>query len=234
MSETDRGSERHGCSADVAAYALGALHPDEAEAFRSHLETCVVCRDELAAFRSVVDVLPMSAPQHAVPKRLRRRVLAQVHREARLRPEHGRRRLTVFDRLPTRRPGLALAAVVAAVAIAIVGIELGSPGSATRVYAAHVTGSTGSAKVTITSDQAELVVRHFPPPPPGKIYEVWLARRGQAPAPTGALFSVSASGNSDVALPTNLHGVQTVMVTPEPAGGTRVPTHAPVIVAQLS
>ena len=31
-----------------------------------------------------------------------------------------------------------------------------------------------------------------------------------------------------------LSGVSQVLVTPEPAGGSKVPTHAPVIAAQLS
>ena len=35
-------------------------------------------------------------------------------------------------------------------------------------------------------------------------------------------------------MPGNLHGVSQVMVTPEPAGGTLVPTHPPVIVAPLT
>ena len=86
----------------------------------------------------------------------------------------------------------------------------------------------------MSGNQAQLVLRHFPPPPAGKIYEVWLARGRQAPTPTGALFSVPASGDSRVALPSDLHGVRLVLVTPEPAGGTRVPTHTPIITATLS
>src|SRR5579859_4356074 len=78
------GPNERACGADVAAYALGALDPAEAEAFASHLEACAVCREELAAFQQVVDVLPMSAPQYTAPRRLRRRVLGAVHDDARL------------------------------------------------------------------------------------------------------------------------------------------------------
>ena len=63
----------HQCGEDVAAYALGALEPAEAERFAAHLGTCTVCRDELESFRSVVDVLPMTAPQFKASSRLRRR-----------------------------------------------------------------------------------------------------------------------------------------------------------------
>ena len=86
----------------------------------------------------------------------------------------------------------------------------------------------------VTGGSAELIVRHLRPPPPGHIYEVWLKRGAQAPSPTRALFSVTSSGAGDVGVPGNLRGVSAVLVTPEPDGGSRVPTHKPVVVAQLT
>jgi hypothetical protein len=79
-----------------------------------------------------------------------------------------------------------------------------------------------------------LVVHHFSPPPAGQIYEVWLKHANRAPSPTSALFSVTAKGDGDIDVPGNLHGVAQVMVTAEPAGGSRVPTHPAVILANLS
>jgi anti-sigma-K factor RskA len=72
------------------------------------------------------------------------------------------------------------------------------------------------------------------PPPPGKIYEVWLKRARGAPVPTSILFSVTSSGSGEVGLPADLRRFNQVLVTPEPAGGSHVPTHTPVIVARLS
>jgi anti-sigma-K factor RskA len=86
----------------------------------------------------------------------------------------------------------------------------------------------------VTAGHAELVVHHFAAPPAGEIYEVWLGRPDQKPQPTNALFSVTASGDGDVDVPGNLHGVNQVMVTPEPAGGSPVPTHPAVITADLT
>ncbi len=233
MSGTDRSSHVRGCGEDVAAYALGALDPAETEGFRAHLDTCIVCRDELAAFQRVVDNLPVSAPQHRAPKRLRRRVLGAVRSESIVECRH--RRPTLLAGLSGPRPALALAAAVAAVTVAVGGLELGSSGaSKTRVYAARVSGSTGTAQVTVTGDHAELTVHHLSPPPAGQIYEVWLTRPNQPPSPTRALFSVTANGNGDVLVPGDLHGVHQVMVTPEPAGGSSVPTHPAVIRAQLT
>jgi anti-sigma factor RsiW len=233
---SDRSPDIHECGGDVAAYALGALEPAEAEAFREHLATCIVCRDELAAFQRVVDVLPMGAAQHPAPRGLRRRVLDAVERGPgpQLSGERRARRRPLLAGVSVSRPAFALGAAVAVLVLAVGGIELGSSGTAkTRTYAAQVTGP-GSAEVKVTGGQAELIVHHFSPPPAGQIYEVWLGRPNRPPAPTSALFSVTANGDGDVEVPGNLHGVDQVMVTPEPAGGTRVPTHPAVIRAQLS
>jgi len=127
-----------------------------------------------------------------------------------------------------------MGATIAIAAIAVGSIELDLSGaSGPWAYATQVAGQ-GSAEVAITGGHAELIVHHFSPPPAGQIYQVWLERPGRAPARTNALFSVTANGNGDVEVQGNLHGVDVVMVTPEPVGGSRVPTHPPVIRARLS
>jgi anti-sigma factor RsiW len=232
MTGTEHSSDTRDCGGDVAAYVLGALEPGEVEAFRAHLETCVVCRDELVAFQHVVDVLPMSAAQHPAPRRLRRRVMRAVNSEPKHEPAPGL--LPRLAALIGPRPGLALGTGLAVLLLVVGGVLVGSSSSPrTRVFAAQVTGS-GTATVKVTGGEAELIVRHFAPPPAGEIYEVWLGRPNRAPAPTSALFSVTAKGDGDVDIPGNLHGVSLVMVTPEPAGGSPVPTHPPVIRAQLT
>jgi anti-sigma-K factor RskA len=215
-------SGTHDCGADAAAYALGALEPQEAERFRAHLEDCVVCRDELSAFRQVAAALPMTAPQHPVPRGLRRKVLKQVHSEARA--GAGGHRSTARIR-PTWAGALAGAV---AVAVAIV-IAVGTGGSNPHVYAASV----GDAQLRVSDGHAELVVNRLPQPAPGHIYEVWLQRPGKALQPAKALFGVTRSGAADVDVPGDLHGVSQVMVTEEPAPGSPAPTTNPVIVAHL-
>jgi anti-sigma-K factor RskA len=231
MSDKDTLQGPGHCGEDVAAYALGALDPTEAEAFARHLKTCAVCRDELEAFRQVVDLLPMTAPAFkASPKlrrRLRRAIADEPHPAA---AEASRpRRSWRPEWLP--RPVLGVAAGLAVIAIALV-LVLSGGGSNTRVVEAQVTGH-GSASLKISGHRGELIVQHFAAPPSGKIYEVWLVHGKQAPQPTNALFDVNADGNTDVNVPGSLKGVSRVLVTPEPAGGSRVPTHPPVIAAQL-
>jgi anti-sigma-K factor RskA len=219
------------CGGDVAAYALGALEPAEAEALARHLQTCAICRDELDSFRSVVDLLPMTAPAFEASPALRSRVRRAIDAEPLAGARPVRRGRSWLPRWASR-PAVAVATGLAAIAVALVIVFAGG-GSSTRVVHAQVTGA-GSASLKISGGRGELVVRHVAPPPKGKIYEVWLVRGTHAPQPTSALFGVTADGNGDVDVPGSLHGVSQVLVTPEPAGGSKVPTHAPVIAAKLS
>jgi len=223
------------CGEDVAAYALGALDSAEAEAFTRHLRTCAVCRDELEAFQQVIDLLPMTAPAFKASPKLRRRIRRALGDEPHPTVAGDSRAASrQRARMPQwlTRPVLGVAAGLAVIAVALV-IVLSGGGSGTRVVQARVTGH-GSASLRISSSRTELVVQHFAPPPSGKIYEVWLVHGKQTPQPTNALFDVNAAGNSEVDVPGSLKGVSEVLVTPEPAGGSKVPTHAPVIAAQLS
>jgi hypothetical protein len=226
------------CGADAAAYALGALDPAEAEAFREHLESCVVCAEELPAFQQVATLLSMGAPAHSAPRGLRRRVLRAVHDEPRAAAprasEAPPRRVRWWGSLP--RSALALGVpLLLVLVVGAGGVVLSSNrASRTRVIQASVVDSPGSAQLRVTGGQAKLLVSHLPPPPAGLIYEVWLQRGIDAPSPTSALFSVTSDGAGDIDVPGDLHGVSQVTVTQEPADGSRVPTHDPVIIARLS
>lgn len=234
MTSRETMAERRDCGGDAAAYVLGALQHEEAEAFRAHLATCVECRDDVNAFQDVVDSLPLVAPPQPVPRRLKRRVMAEVRTDA-----PAPKRVWRILRLPSLltvmpRPAVVVSTIVLALAVAAAVVALtSSPGGATHVYSASVTGP-GSAKLSVKGGRGELVVRGMPAPPGRDIYQVWLKRGKQAPSPTSALFSVTSNGSGTVAVPGNLKGVDQVLVTPEPPGGSPAPTHAPIIVARLS
>jgi anti-sigma-K factor RskA len=230
----------HECGADAAAYVLGALEPAELEAFRKHLVGCAVCRDEVGAFQDVANLLPLTAPQQRVPAGLKDRVMAEVNADARVRGgnQTGQRSRRprpqwVPSWLSIPSPAFAAVAVLAVLVIAVGAIAITNNGSSTRVYNASVTWQ-GSASVRVTHGRGELVVTRMPAPPMTKVYEVWLQRGNGRPEPTATLFSPTASGSGSVDVPGNLHGVSRIMVTPEPAGGSPAPTHAPVLVARLS
>jgi len=230
MSDHEAMAGNRDCGGDVAAYLLGALDPHEAEGFRLHLEQCAVCRDELESLGGVVQALPMAAPQVSPPKRLRRNIMRAVRDEPK---PASRSRPRV---LALRAPRAALATLSAlVVAGAVVGaVTLLPGGSGGAVIHAKVSGISGSAELRLTDGRGELLVRHLTAPPPGHVYEVWLKAPGAQPVPASVLFSVNAAGGADVSLPATLRGVSQVLVTPEPAGGSPVPTHPPVIAASLS
>jgi len=219
---------------DAAAYVLGALGPREAAEYLRHVTVCPRCREELAALAPVADALASAVPQVPVPPDLRRRVTRaaeeQPHQEAKA-VDRPRRRSSRFP-----KAGIALAAGVAAAGVALVlALVAPRPGHETsRVVSARVMGSPGTAQLRISHNHAELVVSHLPPPPAGRIYEVWLRHGSTAPAPTSALFGVTTGGAATVDVPGGLRGVSQVLVTQEPAGGSRVSTHRPVIVASLT
>lgn len=212
--------ERHHAE-DAAAYVLGALEPDEADALERHIATCPECRAEVETLRGTVDAFASSAPELAPPRRLRGRVLREVRREA---GSGTRTRLG-------RGPRFAFASTVVAIALAafIVGSEIGGTGHGSRV----VRASVGDASVRISGQRAELIVAHLPRAPQGRTYEVWLQRGGAAPQ-RSTLFNVGSRGGSDVAVEGAVAGVRRVLVTQEPSGGTATPTAAPVIVATIS
>jgi hypothetical protein len=182
----------------------------------------------------VVHALPMAAMQQPVPKGLKRRVMREVTREAKVaRARQPRAGWQISPVRLTPRTALAGFGALAIVAAGIGGLE--APGSGNgRLITAQVSGISGSAKLKLADDHGELIVRHLTRPAKGKVYEVWIERAGAQPTPASVLFRVSANGDADVTLPKSLRGISTVLVTPEPRGGSPVPTHTPVITAELT
>lgn len=217
----------HDCGGDAAAYVLGALTSEESGAFRAHLATCAICQDEVNSFEQVGAVLGMAAPQQQPSKALRKQVLKEVRTDARTRKARSRH----APRYGFSRPAFAgvMATVLAAAVIA--GTQIASPGKSTRVFNATV----GDAQVRLVSDRyAELVVHRLPQTRDNRIYEVWLQHSHGELAPAKALFGVTSSGDGAVDVSGSLKGIKAVLVTEEPAGGTKLPTTKPVIITPLS
>jgi anti-sigma-K factor RskA len=229
---------------DAAAYALGALEHDELERYREHLRDCAGCRAEVAELQPVVDELPSSVPRVRAPSVLRDRIVESVRSEAAVlhaaghaadRPQRARR-----GRPLRAAPGALLAGGLAAAAVIaiVLAIVLSRAASAPeRISRGVVTVGvpTASATLHIRDEHGDLTVAHMPQPGSGRIYEVWLVRRGSAePAPTSALFGITREGRGAVDVPASLRDVQQVLVTSEPLGGSAHPTRKPVIAVNVS
>jgi len=228
---------------DAAAYALAALDETEARAFEEHLAECPRCREELAALRQTVGVLPAATAELSPPAELKQRLMATVRAEAagRASKADGTAPATaaVSATRPGRRPswlkpGVAVAAAVALIAVvaaAAVTLAVGG-GAATKTYAGVVHAPGASASLVRSGQTGQLRYRGLPAPPAGRIYQVWLQRGQQPPQPTRTLFSTQSGS---VTVSGSLRGVQAVLVTAEPRpDGSRVPTRTPLIVVRLA
>jgi anti-sigma-K factor RskA len=215
----------------VAPYLLGALAPVEHEDFEAHLTACAECRAEVELLRVGVESLPGSVPQVEPPPELRDRIMAVVHREAELLAAAG----PEADRPPARaatpwwRRLRLLAPVTAAVAAALLAVVVIGGGEDLRTIEAAQAPAGAMVRMHVGDEHSTLVAERLPDPPRGRVYQVWLKRPGRDPEPTRALFSPSDSGTVSVDVPGSMDGVEGVLVTDEPMGGSETPTRDPVI-----
>jgi anti-sigma-K factor RskA len=223
----------------VGAYLLGALDPGERERFDKHLAECVACRRDVDELRVAADALPMSVPPIKPPPALKQRIMAVVDSEAELlaatgrradEPERARRRRRTFGAW-LLRPGVALACALVLLAAGGLAGALLRGGDGTRTVVAQTRSPGAQVRLEIRDDGSTLVARHMPAPPQGRIYQVWLKRPGRDPEPTSVLWSTRGDGSAEVAVPGSLDGVEAVLVTDEPPGGSDVPSTQPVISA---
>jgi anti-sigma-K factor RskA len=211
---------------DAGAWVLGALDEREAVGYEAHLRTCEECRAEVARLQVSADALALATEQVPPPPELKDRILGAIEVDQPARSREPRRARRWFAR------PLAIAALAAALVVGVAAGVLLS-GESTRTVQAQVAMQGASAKVSITGDHAKLQVSGMRNPPAGHVYQVWLQRDGGKPQPTDALFMVNRSGNGHVEVPGSVKGVDTIMVTSEPQGGSLQPTGKPVITAAV-
>lgn len=223
---------------DVGAYLLGALPDDELRSFEAHLATCHVCRDELERLSPAVHALPRAVSQFEPPPSLKAALMETVEAEAR-RDRGKPARRGWLTRLGRPRMAWGIAAVVLALAVAAgFGVaQLTSSDQGTTTLAATVDQTRlGNATASLTLDDGGkdggvLHVVGAPRPRAGSTYQTWIARgKRVAPAPT---FGVGPGGDGEVRLPDDLQGVDAVLVTREPRGGSVVPSETPVMRVDL-
>jgi anti-sigma-K factor RskA len=235
---------------DVGSYVLRALPDDEHERFEAHLATCADCRRDVAELQVAADTLPLAAVQVDPPPELRERIMTIVRSEAELLSAAGARAdepaAAPAAKAPRRRrrwslslrPLPAAMAASALIAAGVIGGIVLTGGDDTKTVTGTVqiaSAPAARASLELSDDATKLEVRRMPPPPAGKVYQVWLKRPNQDPAPTTALFRTDPSGSADVQIQRGrLKGVDQVLVTAEPDGGSMKPTSTPVIVASTA
>jgi anti-sigma-K factor RskA len=231
---------------NVGAYLLGALTELEVEVFERHLATCASCRHDFDELRVAADALPRTVEPVSPPATLKESLMRTVWEEAAAREEPVRRkrwrRPGYLSRLLDLRPAMAAAAAAAVLAIGVAvgwGVSQIGGGGGKQTLAASVDRARvpeATASLEVPKDRAKgavLRVQGLPQPGPGRVYEVWVQRRGVM-APAGSLFDVGSAGTGSAAIPGNLRGAQAVAVTRERQGGSPRPTEAPLLTFKLS
>jgi anti-sigma-K factor RskA len=209
---------------DLAAYMLGALDRDEAAGLERHLEGCERCREEMGWLEPAVQTLPEAVERQEPARQLREALMAEVRadaREAESRPAPARRRRWLL------KPAMGFA-VVALLVAGVVGYEVGNDGSGgnDRSTVERQVGGL-SVKMVQEGESGTLQLSGVPQLPPDKVLEAWVERDGEVEA-VPALFVPNRNGQAETRI-ADMNGVETVMVTEEPQGGSEAPTSEPIM-----
>jgi anti-sigma-K factor RskA len=227
-----------------AAYLLGALPDGERAGFEAHLASCPDCRAELDELRVAAEALPVAAPPMRPPPALKARIMAEVEREAALlrsagpeadrpAPRRERRRWFGFG-LPTPAvAALACATLLVGIGVGALVFGSGDSGQTLQFKNGGALSARASAELDVKGDSALIVARGLPAPGSGRVYQVWVQRDGGPPEPTAALFTPRGDGSATASVP-DVKGVDKVMVSDEPSGGSPQPTTDPILIASLA
>jgi anti-sigma-K factor RskA len=223
--------------ADLAAYLLGALDPEESEAMERHLDDCERCRDELRWLQPAIDLIPESVPPLEPPADLRARLLAEVRADvaSQATAEPARKAQRAGGLAGLRqfflRPAMAMTAVALIVAVAAgYAVRGGGGGSETTTVAGPVDG-TVRATLERSGDSGTLEMTGLKQLPRDDVYQAWVQRDGRIEP--SSLFEARHDGNASAAIPHQLDGADAVMVTREPKGGSKQPTSTPIVTVSL-
>jgi anti-sigma-K factor RskA len=212
-------------SENLAAYLLGALDTGEAAELERHLEGCERCRREMRWLQPAVGTLPESIERRQPPRRLRDNLMAEVRAQAPRAPSRSRRWML--------RPVTGFAAAALLIAVAV-GYEIGMSGSGhgdgggggkSTLVAPQPNGIT--VKMVREGDGGRLQLANVRQLPRGKVLEAWVRRDGKV-EPVPALFAPDRRGRAETTIE-DMRGVDTVMVTAEPRGGSEAPTSEPIV-----
>jgi anti-sigma-K factor RskA/putative zinc finger protein len=223
-------SDHNRWSEDLAAYALGALDPPETADMERHLDGCDRCQQELRWLRPAVQALPETVERTEPSPGLRQSLMAEVRADARadarpkLRPASPR----AGRRSWFLKPAMGFA-VLALLVAGVVGYQVGQDGDGDKRGARTIVRQIDGMTVKMIQDgnAGTLELVGVPQLPKGKVLEAWVERDGKVEA-VPALFVPDRRGHAETTI-ADMDGVDTVMVTEEPQGGSEAPTGEPIM-----
>jgi anti-sigma-K factor RskA len=227
---------------EVAAFALGSLDAEQVADFKEHLKDCKRCQEQLRWFTPAVRALPEAVEPRTPPPELKVRLMEEVRADAEVEANRARveeRRERAADRQTFRewlggisfggltwKPLAGVAAVILVVAAGI-GYAIGNGGGVNvHTYEAPQTAGIQAAVVR-EGDEGELRLTGVGQVEEGKTLEAWV-QRGETYEPVKMLFKPDAKGDATTQIE-DLKGAEAVLVTEEPAAGSKQPTTEPFI-----
>ncbi len=221
------------------AFAIDALTAEEAEQFRTHLEGCAACREEVRVLREAAGRMG-EVEAVAPPAALKSRILSAADRTAQQPPKVVRLDEQVKD--GERRRWAPRLAVAAAAAVVVVGGAIGIgqitgddgttlQAGVVRVFeaedahTAEVDTSHGAVRVATSPGRGEMAVdtSGLQPLDEEHVYQVWSIADG---TPSSVLVLPDPDQGASMEMPAA--GTQ-VAITVEPAGGSEQPTTEPIV-----
>jgi anti-sigma-K factor RskA len=218
---------------DVAAYALGVLEPGEALELERHLDDCAECRAELRWLGPAVDLLPSSVERVEPPLELRAKILDQARSEPGPAAQGAERSSSARGGWLSGRRLVAAVGAVALLLAAAGGYAIrggDSTGGATTTVAAGKAPAV-TVKMVMEGDSATLRLANVGEMSQDRVLEAWVQREGEVER-SGGLFVPDRAGRATTMIP-DIHGVEAVMVTSEPQGGSAKPTSPPLVTAKI-
>lgn len=212
-----RGGRTEQAHPESAAWALGALDPDETARFERHLRTCLHCQAAIAEFGPVTRVLRTATPAPAgrplpdfeaptVPIRAR---AARPSREPATRPHGARarsRRHARDGRLIAAAAALGAAAVLIAGLVLLPRLEAGPAGAVTILLHAVSGRASGTAVAHPRAGgwSIALSVHGLKDLGAGRYYECWYAGPGRRPGHreliAAGTFTTGKSGTASITM----------------------------------
>jgi hypothetical protein len=185
-----------------------------------------------------VQALPEAVERVEPPPELRGRLMAEVRSEAAAseraaEPNFLQRASRWLRELGSGPMGLrpvvgTAAAVLVVVAIAGFAIGGGIGGAESQPSVFEIGDPSGvTARMVRDGDEGTLHLANVHQVPSDRVLEAWVRRDGQV-EPVQALFVPDRKGRASTAI-ANMSGVDLVMVTAEPRGGSRAPTSSPIV-----
>jgi len=241
---------------NIPAYAIGALDAEESTALEFHLQTCALCRTELAEYRSVTNGLLHAAPPKAPSPMLRRKLASRLPTR-----QSWTHNLVFgfFSQLSLRQFVTTALLVILLFSNLYSSLQirdlkqqqiilnerlsneqsalamLAYPGTQALTIKADVQDLTGSLLVDKTQNTAVLFLWDLPNLETTQTYQVWLIDVNGKRISGGLFTAVATQDYTTVTIqsPIAMNNFVGIGVTIEPQGGSEGPTGPRVLIVNL-